>query len=140
MPYLWLAGGKKEEKKTDKCGSDGNVFLFFFSRVILRDSSTNHPPTVLLLSLYISSQYTYFLYRYMLGLAGIPSLIQLIGFLFLPESPRYVMKKGNEGRARQILQKVRGTRDVEQELEEIKENCRQDEESMKNCKWIFLMK
>ena len=71
----------------------------------------------------------------MLGLAGVPSLIQLIGFLFLPESPRYIMmKKGDEGRARQILQNVRGTSDVEQELEEIRETCRLEEEASRNGK------
>ena len=76
----------------------------------------------------------------MLGLAGVPSLIQLIGFLFLPESPRYIMmKKGDEGRARQILQNVRGTSDVEQELEEIRETCRLEEEASKNGKlYIYI--
>ena len=45
-----------------------------------------------------------------------------------------MMKKGDEGRARQILQNVRGTSDVEQELEEIRETCRLEEEASRNGK------
>nr|KAG5705569.1 hypothetical protein BaRGS_034767 [Batillaria attramentaria] len=57
------------------------------------------------------------------------SLIQLIGFIFLPESPRWAMKKGDEARAREILQALRGTKDVEQELQEIRVNCEEDEKT-----------
>ena len=52
-----------------------------------------------------------------------------------------MMKKGDEGRARQILQNVRGTSDVEQELEEIRETCRLEEEASKNGKlYIYIYK
>ncbi|XP_070191897.1 proton myo-inositol cotransporter-like [Littorina saxatilis] len=79
-------------------------------------------------------------WRYMLGLAGVPSLIQLIGFLFLPESPRYLMKKHREEEARQILQRVRGTKDVKAELDHIRENCRQDEEATKHVSGPTLLR
>lgn len=52
----------------------------------------------------------------MLGLAGVPSLIQLVGFIFLPESPRWLMKKGLEQRSRDVLMKIRATNDVEEEM------------------------
>ncbi|ESO82112.1 hypothetical protein LOTGIDRAFT_102050, partial [Lottia gigantea] len=33
-------------------------------------------------------------WRYMLGLGSVPSLVQFIGFLFMPESPRWLISEG----------------------------------------------
>ncbi|XP_074780872.1 solute carrier family 2, facilitated glucose transporter member 5-like isoform X2 [Athene noctua] len=56
----------------------------------------------------------------LLGLTGIPSLIQVLTLPFFPESPRYLLiQKGNEERARQALQKLRGCSDVDDEIEEM---------------------
>ena len=52
----------------------------------------------------------------MLGVAGIPSIIMFIGFIFLPESPRWLVFHGHEERARRVLYKIRGHIQVEQEL------------------------
>ncbi|NXF78266.1 GTR5 protein, partial [Sclerurus mexicanus] len=56
----------------------------------------------------------------LLGLTGIPSLIQLLTLPFFPESPRYLLiQKGNEEQARQALQRLRGWGDVDDEIEEM---------------------
>ncbi|NXK37197.1 GTR5 protein, partial [Piprites chloris] len=56
----------------------------------------------------------------LLGLTGIPSLIQLLTLPFFPESPRYLLlQKGNEEQARQALQRLRGWDDVDDEIEEM---------------------
>lgn len=56
----------------------------------------------------------------MFGVSAIPAVVQLIGFLFLPESPRFLVSKGEIDKARHELQKLRGkSYDVEPELKAI---------------------
>ena len=56
----------------------------------------------------------------MLGLAGIPSIIQFIGFLWLPESPRWLVEKDRVEDARKVLIHIRKTTDIDRELDGIK--------------------
>ena len=56
----------------------------------------------------------------MLGLAGIPSIIQFIGFLWLPESPRWLVEKDRVEDARKVLIYIRKTTDIDRELDGIK--------------------
>ena len=64
----------------------------------------------------------------MFGLAAIPPFLQFIGFLFMPESPRWLFSKKKHDKARAVLQRIRGPRDVERELCDIEETCFQGEE------------
>ncbi|KAG3118570.1 Proton myo-inositol cotransporter [Phytophthora idaei] len=59
-------------------------------------------------------------WRYMLGLATIPAIMQFAGFLALPESPRYLVSKGRNDEARAALLKIRGEQEIDVELEHIK--------------------
>ncbi|MDP9728345.1 sugar porter family MFS transporter [Alicyclobacillus tolerans] len=60
-------------------------------------------------------------WRWMLGLAFVPGAILFLGMLFLPESPRFLLKQGQETKAREILQHLRKTSHVEQEIHEIQQ-------------------
>ena len=64
----------------------------------------------------------------MLGLAGVPSAIQFVGFLFLPESPRWLIQNGKSDQARKVLQSIRGSKDVSTEIKSIEQSCREDRE------------
>ncbi|MVN92133.1 sugar porter family MFS transporter [Mucilaginibacter aquatilis] len=45
-------------------------------------------------------------WRWMFGLGVIPSGLFLLGVLWLPESPRWLLKAGHDDKARQVLQKI----------------------------------
>jgi hypothetical protein len=45
---------------------------------------------------------------FMTSVPGVPSAIQLIGFWFMPESPRWLVSKGKIEEAKIILHKIRG--------------------------------
>jgi SP family myo-inositol transporter-like MFS transporter 13 len=69
-------------------------------------------------------------WRYMLGLAMVPSLIMFAGFLTLPESPRWLAQKGRKEHAAQVLRSLRESdQDAEDELMEILGSVPTDAES-----------
>lgn len=74
-------------------------------------------------------------WRWMLGLAVVPSLILGIGMYFMPPSPRWLLSKGFNERARGVLERIRSTKNVDGEFEEIKENLSLERES----KWSDLL-
>ena len=55
----------------------------------------------------------------MLGLAAVPAIILLLGVLRLPESPRFLVKKGFEKEAKEVLTLIREKDEIEPELKEI---------------------
>lgn len=59
-------------------------------------------------------------WRYMLGLAAVPSVIMLIGFLGLPESPRWLAMENRNEEALEILKTIRDSdEEAKEELDEI---------------------
>lgn len=64
----------------------------------------------------------------MLGLSVVPSVVQFVGFLFLPESPRWLLQKGRSQEARQVLSRIRGGQNVDVEYETIRNGIEEEEE------------
>lgn len=62
----------------------------------------------------------------MILLGTLPAILLGLGMLTLPESPRWLVVSGQEEKANSVLQKVRGTDQIHQELTEIKSSL--DEE------------
>jgi sugar porter (SP) family MFS transporter len=57
----------------------------------------------------------------MLGLAAVPALILLVGMLFMPETPRYLVHTGEEDTAREVLEELPGDERPQDRIEEIQE-------------------
>jgi len=64
-------------------------------------------------------------WRWMFGLAVVPAAIFAIGMYFLPESPRWLVRQGNVDRARTVLARIRGTSEVDTEMQEIQQTLAQ---------------
>lgn len=58
-------------------------------------------------------------WRWMFGLAAIPAMVLVIGLLFVPESPRWLISRSQDDEARAVLQRIRETADVSEELAEV---------------------
>lgn len=59
-------------------------------------------------------------WRWMLGLALIPSLALLAGMLFMPETPRWLVSRGREDEARSVLRRDRTSDETDAEIRDIK--------------------
>lgn len=66
-------------------------------------------------------------WRWMVGLAVVPSVALGLGVLLLPESPRWLVTRGRDGEARAVLGRIRDESVVEGELREIEENERREQ-------------
>jgi sugar porter (SP) family MFS transporter len=74
-------------------------------------------------------------WRWMLGLAVIPSLILALGMFFMPPSPRWLISKGFESKAIKVLKRIRGIENVDKEVNEIEQTLLLENEG----KWSDLL-
>lgn len=61
-------------------------------------------------------------WRWMLGVAGLPALLQFILMFMLPESPRWLYRKKGEAEAVAVLKRIYSPDEVEEEIQSLKES------------------
>lgn len=61
-------------------------------------------------------------WRWMLGIAGLPALFQFILMMFLPESPRWLYRKGKEEEAKAILKRIYPENEVDAEIQALQDS------------------
>ena len=77
-------------------------------------------------------------WRWMLGLAFLPSVVLLVGMYFMPETPRWLVSRGRDDDARDVLRRNRDEEAVEQEIRDIKEVEREEEGGLQELRasWV----
>ncbi|KAK7291986.1 hypothetical protein RIF29_07583 [Crotalaria pallida] len=58
-------------------------------------------------------------WRLSLGLAAIPAILMTVGGIFLPDTPNSLVERGSKEKGRKLLEKIRGTSDVEAEFQDM---------------------
>jgi sugar porter (SP) family MFS transporter len=80
-------------------------------------------------------------WRLMLGLAAVPSLVLLVGMIFMPETPRFLVHTGEEETAREVLEALPGEEPPQERIDEIHEVERKEDEhtglaALIRAKWV----
>lgn len=68
-------------------------------------------------------------WRLMFGLAAIPAVILFVGILFQHESPAYLVKHGRIDEAREVLARLRGRDEIDDEIDDIRQVAEQQKAS-----------
>ena len=83
-------------------------------------------------------------WRLMLGLAAVPSVVLLLGMISMPETPRFLVRQGEEGEAREVLEEVTQSRAArkdqpDRKIEEIREVDEREEGGLRTLlkeRWV----
>ncbi|KAF8692623.1 hypothetical protein HU200_039441 [Digitaria exilis] len=65
-------------------------------------------------------------WRWMLGVAGVPALLQFVLMLALPESPRWLYRKNRKAEAEEVMRKVYPPEEVDAEIEALRASVEAD--------------
>jgi len=77
-------------------------------------------------------------WRWMVGLAVVPSFIMMIGVLFMPESPRWLLENRSEKEARKVMRLTRKPEDIDKEIKEMIEINKMSESAWSVLKSAWL--
>lgn len=77
-------------------------------------------------------------WRWMVGLAAVPAILLMIGVIFMPESPRWLIKRNREQEARNIMGLTRDQAEIEDEMKQMKEieNIEEGTGDLLKAKWL----
>ena len=74
-------------------------------------------------------------WRWMFGLGTVPAVIFLLGVLWLPESPRWLVKSGQDEKARGVLEKIGSTGFADETMSAIEKSLTSSKTSAKISVW-----
>ncbi|WP_323705753.1 sugar porter family MFS transporter [Mammaliicoccus sciuri] len=77
-------------------------------------------------------------WRWMVGLAVVPSVILMIGVYFMPESPRWLLEHKSEKAARKVMAITRKQSEIDKEIDEMKEIIHISESTWTVLKSVWL--
>ena len=69
-------------------------------------------------------------WRWMFGATAVPSLLFLLGMVFVPESPRWLAKAGKREKARELLARIGGAEYAAQALDDIEATLRTEQKGL----------
>lgn len=78
-------------------------------------------------------------WRLMFGIGFVPALLLSLGMIFLPESPRFLVKQKKLAEAKKILQQLRATNDVSGEMHDIERSLQSRQTSFREIfsPWVL---
>ncbi|MBS7562923.1 sugar porter family MFS transporter [Mucilaginibacter sp. Bleaf8] len=103
----------------------GIVLAYFSNAWLANHAADNHDAGSA--QLILSAQ----VWRAMLGLGALPAAVFLVSLFLVPESPRWLLLKGEEQRAKLILTRIDGPLAATQEVEAFKAQADNDDTSLK---------
>ncbi|KAG6601059.1 Sugar transport protein 10, partial [Cucurbita argyrosperma subsp. sororia] len=77
-------------------------------------------------------------WRVSLALAAVPAVMMTVGSFFLPDTPNSILERGYTEKAKKMLQKVRGTDDVQEEFQDLVDAS--ESAKMVDHPWTNIMK